>query len=143
MAFIFTMRSTSVNGHRRTQSGSTTLPAIDEDNASFVTNNTNVPPPVPARAWNRPKKGIGGFGTGSAQGWQDVDPPAYDNLEKAIYEHKLAKARHGWMENRHIVKRGGWKKLLLLLLLLLLVIVGLGVGLGVGLKKKKSSSGDA
>jgi len=140
MAFIFTMRSAPVGNHRRNPSAPNSLPAIDEDNASFITDSTKVPP-VPPRAVNRPNRYAAGFGTGTAQGWMDTDsePPSYDDIKHGKGE-KFAELRREWGENRHISKRGGWKRLLLLLLLLLVLGIALGVGLGVGLKKRSSGS---
>jgi len=144
------MRSTPASSHRRKPSNATSLPAIDEDNASFLTDSTKVPA-VPPRALNRPV-GNGryagrGFGTGSAQGWVDEDagsgPPSYHSddgkIEKS--DNKFVALRRGLEENRHISKRGGWRRLLLLLLLLLISLgIALGVGLGVGLKKKHGAN---
>lgn len=139
------MRSTPVNSHRRNASNATSLPAIDEDNASFLSNSTK--PPVPPRALNRPQghgRYLGpGFGSGSAQGWIDSDgsegPPSYNTSDDGRNEKdRFAELRRGFEENKHISKRGGWRRLLLLFLILLVIGVALGVGLGVGLKKKNS-----
>jgi hypothetical protein len=149
MAFIFTMRSTPLSSsHRRNPSNTTSLPAIDEDNASFLSNSTK--PPVPPRAAHRPigngRYSGGGFGVGSAQGWIDSDagsdPPSYNTSDDGRGEKerdRFAELRRGVEENRHISKRGGWRRLLLLLLLLLVIGIALGVGLGVGLKRRSGA----
>ncbi|KAI9692124.1 MAG: hypothetical protein M1822_006354 [Bathelium mastoideum] len=68
------------------------------------------------------------------------------NKEPAIYEMSPASEansssidseRHRILaENRHIARRGGWKRLALILLLLLLTLIALGLGLGLGLSRK-------
>lgn len=56
---------------------------------------------------------------------------------------KLAELRKGLENNRHIAKRGGWKRLLIVAFVLLLIIVGLVVGLVVGLRKTGGSGGSS
>ena len=51
--------------------------------------------------------------------------------------------RKGLTENKHIARRGGWKRLALIILLILLVALGLGLGLGLGLTRKVNSSGSS
>jgi hypothetical protein len=41
--------------------------------------------------------------------------------------------------NKHIARRGGWKRLCIIVIVLLFVVIALAVGLGVGLKNKKKS----
>ncbi|KAF2839295.1 hypothetical protein M501DRAFT_918928, partial [Patellaria atrata CBS 101060] len=43
----------------------------------------------------------------------------------------------GWKNNKHIVKRGGWKRLLIILLVFLALIIAVVVGVVVGVVKKK------
>ncbi|KAF2234139.1 hypothetical protein EV356DRAFT_515800 [Viridothelium virens] len=52
-------------------------------------------------------------------------------------------AQKGLAENRHIARRGGWKRLALLLLLLVLTLLALGLGLGLGLTRKTHTSSTA
>lgn len=40
--------------------------------------------------------------------------------------------------NKHLSRRGGWKRALLVLLVLVALAIGLGVGLGVGLAKRNN-----
>ena len=52
--------------------------------------------------------------------WDDVQGPRGEKL-KDLRNHK------------HLVRRGGWKRLIIILVLVLALLTALGVGLGVGL----------
>ena len=129
--------------HRRDPSSATTstLPAISEDSASFIT--PRDAPPVPPRAWNRPTNKQYGFGP-SGLPYNGTPPPAYNQYDFTGIEgpngEKLTEVRKGWGDNKHVAKRGGWKRLGLIALAVILVILALGVGLGVGLKKRNSDN---
>ncbi|KAJ9629527.1 hypothetical protein H2203_001901, partial [Taxawa tesnikishii (nom. ined.)] len=65
-------------------------------------------------------------------------------VEETIENEKLAALRR----NKHITKRGGWRRLLFVLVCAFIIIVALAIGLGVGLSRKHkavdaSSSSDA
>jgi hypothetical protein len=117
------------------------LPAIAEDRNSFHASQT--PPPVPPRAWNRPAQRI--FGLGPSILSQHDIPPAYSQFDSTGVEgphgEKLSDVRKkGFNNNKHIAKRGGWKRLALLAFFVVLCIIGLAVGLFVGLRHRKKSS---
>ncbi|KAH9207292.1 hypothetical protein DL95DRAFT_527979 [Leptodontidium sp. 2 PMI_412] len=146
MAFIFAMRSASVGSmHRREPQSTGSLPAISEDGASFL--EPRYPPPVPPRAWNRPAHK--NFALGAPLGLNfDGSPPPYTHFDpsKEVEGPKgetLSDLRRGLENNRHIAKRGGWKRLAITAGVLILCMVGLVVGLVVGLRtNNKSSSSD-
>lgn len=143
MAFIFAMRST-VDGkmHRRDNTSSTTnssLPVIAEDGTSIISRHDT--PPVPTRATNRPPNHRFGLRAPPIlfRDNNDQGPPAYTQFETVIegpHGEKLVDVRKGFHNNKHIAKRGGWKRLLIILLIIL-CLIALIVGLVVGLKKKK------
>lgn len=142
MAFIFTMRSTPVgSSHRREPNSMSSLPPIDEDGSSF--NSPRIPPPVPPRAWNRPAHKVFGLGSPPRLNFEG-SPPEYSQFDSTGVEgphgEKLNDVRKGISNNKHIAKRGGWKRLAVLALIAMLCIVGLVVGLVVGLRNKHSSS---
>ena len=62
-------------------------------------------------------------------------PPKYRKVEDSFSDVKGPKGEtfQDLRENRHITKRGGWKRLTLLGVLILIVVIALGVGLGIGL----------
>ena len=62
-------------------------------------------------------------------------PPDYDSRGE-----KLAELRKGLENNKHIAKRGGWKRLMVLAVVLFLIIVGLVVGLVLGLRQKDNAT---
>ena len=139
------MRSTPVAGTsnimgRRELNPGGTLPAISEDGTTFM---GREPPPVPPRAWNRPHHMRFGLGAPPRHNFEG-SPPAYSHFDPSGVEgpkgEKLADVRKGLINNKHIAKRGGWKRLSILALISILLIVGLVVGLVVGLRNKHNSS---
>lgn len=143
MAFIFTMRSTPVGSsmHRRDPNSVSSLPPIEEDGASFAV--PRDPPPVPPRAWNRPAHKVFGLGSPPRLNFER-SPPEYSQFDSTGVEgphgEKLSDVRKGIYNNKHIAKRGGWRRLALIALISILCIVGLVVGLVVGLRHRHSSS---
>ena len=63
----------------------------------------------------------------------EAPPPKYDILDENSPPRRTGLS--AWKTNRHIVKRGGWKRLLILILVLLAITIALAVGLGVGLTR--------
>jgi len=133
------MRSTPASSHSRNPSSSSPLPAISEDGTSSV----EPRPPIPLRASNRPPNKH--FALGAPPRHNYDSPPAYshfsfdDDAERPNAE-KLAAARNGVLNNKHIAKRGGWKRLLVIAIVVILCIVGLVVGLVIGLRNRHKSS---
>jgi len=133
------MRSTPSSAHSRNPSGSP-LPAISEDGTSST--EPRRAPPIPLRASNRPANKH--FGLGAPPRHSYDSPPAYshfsfdDDGERPNAE-KLAAARNGMLNNKHIAKRGGWKRLLIIAIIVALCIVGLVVGLVIGLRNRHKS----
>jgi hypothetical protein len=132
MAFIFSMRSTPVGSmHRRDPASGSTLPPISEDGSS-----------IPPRAWNRPPHKIFALGAPPKLNCEG-SPPVYSHFDVDVEGpngEKLADVRKGISNNKHIARRGGWKRLALIALIAILCIVGLIVGLVVGLRKRNSNS---
>jgi hypothetical protein len=121
MAFIFATRSTPTpNGsmHRRDLSSTGALSAILEDG-------DDPAPPVPLRAQNRPLNKHFELGTPPKHNFERP-PPAYSYFDgiKGPNGEKLADLRN----NKHIARRGGWKRLALIALIVVLCLVGLVVG---------------
>jgi hypothetical protein len=143
MAFIFTMKTAPQTGsHRRAGASSSSLPAISEDSASFTT--PRDPPPVPPRASNRPADKHFALGTPPRFNHERSPPPYGAPVEEGPLDgekgEKLAELRRGVANNKHIAKRGGWKKLLIIGVIVALCIIGLVVGLVVGLRNRNKSS---
>ncbi len=117
------------------------LPAISEDVITSM--GTEGALLVPSQAWTRPQREFL-WGLPPAHNSERSPPPyTYDIVGSAEGPNgeKLADVRRGILNNRHIAKRGGWKKLCLIALLLILCIVALVVGLDLGLWKKNTSYG--
>jgi len=141
MAFIFSMRSTPVGSmHRRDPASGSTLPPISEDGSSF--SEPREPPAIPPRARNRPPHKIFALGASPKLNYEG-GPPAYSHFDEDVEGpngEKLADVRKGISNNKHIARRGGWKRLALIALIAIFCIVGLIVGLVVGLRKRNSNS---
>ena len=142
MAFIFTMRSTPAGSmHRRDLASPGPLPAISEDGGPAFT--PRRPPPVPPRASNRPAHKHFGLGMPPRFNYEG-SPPDYNPFDITGVEgpngEKLADVRKGFYNNKHIAKRGGWKRLSVLAIIVILCIVALVVGLVVGLRNRKHNS---
>ncbi|KAG9249282.1 hypothetical protein BJ878DRAFT_563336 [Calycina marina] len=127
----------------------TSLPVIAEERNSYLEGAHTPPPPltpaIPPRAWNRPVSKI--WELGSSHEPRIERPPPYDQFDahdvKGPNGEKLTDVRKDRIQNnKHIARRGGWKRLLLIALMTIVIIVGLVVGLVVGLRncKNKSSS---
>ncbi|KAH8755223.1 hypothetical protein F5882DRAFT_49824 [Hyaloscypha sp. PMI_1271] len=141
MSFIFTVRSTPASAHRRETSTGSPLPAISEDGTS--SSEAQHPPPIPARASNRPAPKH--FALGTLPRHRYDSPPthshfSFDDEGERPNAEKLPAARAGVLSNKHIVKRGGWKRLLIIGIIIVLCIVGLVVGLVFGLRNRQRSS---
>jgi hypothetical protein len=142
MSFIFTMRSTSNSARSRTAAVASTLPAISEDSNAPLAD-PRTAPPIPLRASNRPAHKY--FALGAPPRHSYNRPPAYNHSSlgeegEGPNSEKLAAARQVVLNNKHIAKRGGWKKLLVLGIVAALCIVGLVVGLVFGLRNRHKSS---
>jgi len=141
MNFIFTMRSVSVDSMARQNFASnSSLPVISEDDGAFT---STEPPPIPPRARNRPSHSH--FGLSSPPRLNiEGGLPEYSHPDsfgaEGLNGEKLADVRKGVMNNKRVVKRGGWKRLALMVLIATLCIVGLVVGLVIGLTKRDHSS---
>jgi hypothetical protein len=141
MSFIFTMRSTPNGRMHRQPPSPGPLPAISEDGSVFT--ESRSPPPIPVRASNRPAHRNVALGSPPRHNFE-TNPPAYsyfffDDPEGPNGE-KLAEGKKGFVNNKHIAKRGGWKRLLIIATILALITVGLVVGLVVGLRNRNKSS---
>lgn len=147
MAFIFTMRSTPVDASMSRREGA--LPAIAEVRDSYIADDSGSftaprpAPPVPPRAWNRPAHKVFGLGAPPRLN-HDFSPPEYSQFDSVGVEgpngEKLSDVRKGISNNKHIAKRGGWKRLAIITIAVILCIVGLVVGLVVGLRNRHKSS---
>ncbi|KAI4234423.1 MAG: hypothetical protein LQ352_008177, partial [Teloschistes flavicans] len=90
-------------------------------------------PPIPAKAHHRPFHRRWNLGEPPRFSFE-TSPPKYSvwDATKGPKGEKLADVRN----NKHIARRGGWRRICLIALLLLTAIVALAVGLAVGLHKK-------
>jgi len=125
--------------HRREPASSSSLPAISEDESSFL---EHRPPPIPPRASNRPSHKH--FALGAPPRFNsEGSPPAcshFDTKAEGPNGEKLAEIRKGIVNNKHIAKRGGWKRLVLIGIIVILCIIGLVVGLVIGLRTRHKNS---
>lgn len=51
-------------------------------------------------------------------------------------ESKLSSDLENIRNNKHVTRRGGWRRLLLIILVVIVLAIALGVGLGVGLRNR-------
>ncbi|CZS95296.1 hypothetical protein WAI453_011276 [Rhynchosporium graminicola] len=145
MSFMFPVRATSGSSsmHRRDPQSAGSLPAISEDGSSFL--EPRDAPPVPERAWNRPPYKNSALGTPPSLK-SGGSPPPYTHFDSSKDElqapegDKLTQLRGRLENNKHISKRGGWKRLAIIAAIVILCLVGLIVGLAVGLRNKHNGS---
>jgi hypothetical protein len=128
--------------HQRDLTNNSSLPGISEDSDVFI--DPQTPPPVPKRALNRPVNKGFRLGAPPVFTHENRPPPEYSLFDgpEAIGPNgeKLETVRKDFRNNKHIAKRGGWKKLVLIALVILLCLIGLIVGLVVGLQKENNGS---
>ncbi|KAL8775999.1 MAG: hypothetical protein Q9213_008414 [Squamulea squamosa] len=123
----------SNNGLKRSRASSVHSPnvrlsVIDEDAAST--------PPMPPKAHHRPFHRRWNLGDPPRSSFESP-PPKYSVWDTMGPKgEKLADVRN----NKHIARRGGWRRIFLILLILLTIIVGLAVGLAIGLRKKENTT---
>ncbi|KAL8774084.1 MAG: hypothetical protein Q9209_001192 [Squamulea sp. 1 TL-2023] len=123
----------SNNGFKRSRASSVHSPnvrlsIIDEDAASA--------PPMPAKAHHRPFHRRWNLGDPPRSSFESP-PPKYSVWDTMGPKgEKLADVRN----NKHIARRGGWRRIFLILLILLTIIVGLTVGLAIGLRNKENTT---
>ncbi|KAL8806149.1 MAG: hypothetical protein Q9182_001550 [Xanthomendoza sp. 2 TL-2023] len=121
----------STNGSKRSRASSVHSPSvrlsiIEEDSASH--------PPIPPRAHHRPFHRRWNLGDPPRSSFESP-PPKYSVWDTMGPKgEKLGDVRN----NKHIARRGGWRRICLILLILLTLVVGLAVGLSIGLRKKNS-----
>lgn len=146
MAFIFTMSSppprpatTPANpqprsilkpSQPRVMSGS---PVAADDRLSVIMENGDAPPPpVPVKASHRPHYRRWQLGSPPSFRFESPPPPYVEVL--GPHGEKLSDVRN----NKHIARRGGWKRLCIIMFVLMIIVIALAVGLSVGLKKSRS-----
>lgn len=126
--------------HRRDPNSTSSLPPIEEDGTSFA---SPTAPPVPPRAWNRPAYTVFGLGVPQRLDF-DRSLPEYSQFDSSGVEgphgEKLSDVRKGINNNKHIAKRGGWRRLALIALIVILCFVVLVLGLVFGLRNRHNSS---
>ena len=122
-----------------TANGSRANGSSDNARLSMIAEDENAVPPTPSNP-----KLIRTSNRSHHRRWSDQpprhsfepSPPEYDISDKHSPERR--RTWFGLRSNPQIVKRGGWKRLLVLLLVLLAVIIALAVGLGVGLTHRNN-----
>ncbi|KAL8638206.1 MAG: hypothetical protein Q9226_009016 [Calogaya cf. arnoldii] len=121
----------STNGSKRSRASSVHSPnvrlsIIEEDAA----------PAMPPRAHHRPFHRRWNLGDPPRSSFESP-PPKYSVWDTMGPKgEKLSDVRN----NKHIARRGGWRRICLILFILHTLIVGLAVGLSIGLRKKESST---
>ncbi|KAL8910973.1 MAG: hypothetical protein Q9171_003784 [Xanthocarpia ochracea] len=123
----------SNNGSKRSRASSVNSPKV---RLSIIEEDAASAPPMPARAHHRPFHRRWNLGDPPRRSFESP-PPKYSVWDTTGPKgEKLAEMRN----NKHIARRGGWRRICLILLILLTLIVGLAVGLTIGLRKKESNS---
>ncbi|KAL8799628.1 MAG: hypothetical protein Q9223_005293 [Gallowayella weberi] len=120
----------STNGSKRSRASSVHSPSvrlsiIEEDAAH---------PSIPPRAHHRPFHRRWNLGDPPRSSFESP-PPKYSVWDTMGPKgEKLGDVRN----NKHIARRGGWRRICLIMLILLTLVVGLAVGLSIGLRKQNS-----
>ncbi|KAI4168179.1 MAG: hypothetical protein LQ343_006618 [Gyalolechia ehrenbergii] len=121
----------SNNGSKRSRASATHSPAA---RLSIIEEDGDVPP-MPPKAHHRPFHRRWNLGDPPRFSFED-SPPKYSVWDTTGPKgEKLADVRN----NKHIARRGGWKRICLIALLTVGIIVALVVGLVFGLRKKNSN----
>lgn len=131
MAFIFTMRSPTPDTAVAPNTTAAQPGSIDERLSTIMENGDAPPPPTTVKASHRPSYRRWQLGSPPSFRFESPPPPYIEDI--GPHGEKLSDVRN----NKHIARRGGWKRLCILLIVLTAVIVALAVGLAVGLKKSK------
>ncbi|KAL8702590.1 MAG: hypothetical protein Q9201_004249 [Fulgogasparrea decipioides] len=125
----------STNGSKRERSRASSIHSPKSARLSIIEEDGDIPP-VPAKAHHRPFHRRWNLGEPPRFSFE-TPPPKYSVWDVTGPKgEKLSDVRN----NKHIARRGGWRRICLIALLVIAVIVGLVVGLAVGLKKKNSNA---
>ena len=109
----------------------------DGGRLSVIAEDGDVPlvPEIPTKSYCAP----------FSRRWNLGDPPRH-SFEKSPPKYSLrdvagpkAERLLDFRNNKYIVRRGGWKRLLVLVLLGIAIIIALAVGLTIGLRKDSSN----
>ncbi len=111
------------------------LGAISEDNATMA---PDLPPKLPPRAHNRPLQRMFHLGFPPLYGAHGEKAPDYPDDFRDFNDVKGPRGENfqDLRHNRHITKRGGWKRLVVIACVVVILIVALAIGLGVGLSRR-------
>ncbi|KAL8924288.1 MAG: hypothetical protein Q9208_004069 [Pyrenodesmia sp. 3 TL-2023] len=127
----FHMPRHSNNGSKRSRANSSHSPSA---RLSIIEEDADIPP-MPNKAHHRPFHRYWNLGDPPRASFEK-SPPTYSVWdEKGPKGEKLSEVRN----NKHIARRGGWKRICFVAFLVIAVIVGLAVGLTLGLRKKRST----
>ena len=113
------------------------LTAFAKNRLSIIAEDGDSPPvpKTPTKAHHRPFNRRWNLGDPPRHSFEKSPPPySVWNLTSPKGE-KLTDVRN----NKHIARRGGWKRLLAATVAFVAVVVALAVGLAIGLRKAKSS----
>ncbi|KAI4171153.1 MAG: hypothetical protein LQ348_006984 [Seirophora lacunosa] len=120
----------SNNGSKRSRASSVHSPNV---RLSIIEEDADIPP-LPAKAHHRPFHRRWNLGDPPRISFE-IPPPKYSVWDATGPKgEKLSDVRN----NKHIARRGGWRRICLIAFLLIALIVGLTVGLTIGLRKRDS-----
>ncbi len=120
----------STNGLKRSRASSVHSPNV---RLSIIEEDAASAPPMPPRAHHRPFHRRWNLGDPPRSSFESP-PPKYSVWDTMGPKgEKLSDVRN----NKHIARRGGWRRICLILLIILTLVVGLAVGLSIGLRKKE------
>ncbi|CAL8583476.1 hypothetical protein XPA_009100 [Xanthoria parietina] len=123
----------STNGSKRSRASSVHSPNV---RLSIIEEDAASAPRMPPRAHHRPFHRRWNLGDPPRSSFESP-PPKYSVWDTMGPKgEKLSDVRN----NKHIARRGGWRRICLILLILLTLIVGLAVGLSIGLRKNRSTT---
>ncbi|KAL9000180.1 MAG: hypothetical protein Q9169_001082 [Polycauliona sp. 2 TL-2023] len=123
----------SNNGSKRSRASSVHSPSV---RLSIIEEDAAAAPPMPPQAHHRPFHRRWNLGDPPRSSFESP-PPKYSVWDtKGPKGEKLSEVRN----NKHIARRGGWRRICLILLILLTIVVALAVGLSIGLRKKESDT---
>ncbi|KAL8630416.1 hypothetical protein Q9189_003900 [Teloschistes chrysophthalmus] len=135
MAPPTTLPRHSTNASKRERSRASSLHSASVPRLSIIEEDAANIPPIPPKAHHRPFHRRWNLGEPPRFSFE-TPPPKYSlwDATKGPKGEKLADVRN----NKHIARRGGWRRICLIALLLVASIVALAVGLAVGLNRKNS-----
>ncbi|MCJ1372735.1 hypothetical protein MMC20_003960 [Loxospora ochrophaea] len=133
----------SVSLPRRLSSSKSKPPDQEKNRLSIIAEDESVPPlpriPPRTHAQHRPVNRRWHFGDPPRPSFEKP-PPVYSLSDPDPQTPPRSQRWSIVRNNRHVARRGGWKRLLILAIVVIIIAVGLALGLAIGLKARNHNN---